>query len=149
VLLSAVGKPISITDVTGLQDALNSKQAILPYVPERSLTFQAPLTRVGDTVNCPSCGGTSSGTSSGAAAFVKTDTTTLGNWSGVYGKDGYNIIGDNSVSPAYAILTPLGAQKLTWDTKTTDVRALQRPSNPNQRIAAAWYVDEAIGTFSA
>src|SRR5260370_28322922 len=39
--------------------------------------------------------------SSGNASFVKMDTTTHGNWKSVYGKDGYNVIGNGVSNPSY------------------------------------------------
>ena len=46
--------------------------------------------------------------SSGTATFVKKDTTTQGNWKGVYGAQGYNIIGNAASLPTYATVTPAG-----------------------------------------
>src|SRR5262249_17980127 len=39
---------------------------------------------------------------SGAAAFLKSDTTTEGNWKNVYGSQGYNVIDNASNYPSYA-----------------------------------------------
>ncbi len=80
--------------------------------------------------------------------FIKTDTTTLGNWNGAYGKDGYGVISENTKYPGYANVTPLGVQQFVWEKNTLDIRGLQKPVNLNQRVAAAWYVDESIGAFS-
>jgi len=76
------------------------------------------------------------------ATFVRTDTTTQGTWKGVYGADGYNVIGDTMSYPSYATVLP-GSQSLCssscWTTSTTDVSAMQKASSSTDRIAAAWY----------
>jgi hypothetical protein len=82
-------------------------------------------------------GGGTSG--SGTAAFVKTDATTSGSWTGVYGADGYNVIGDADAIPAYVTVTPAGTAFWSWTSATSDTRALQKASNPFDRIAACWY----------
>lgn len=81
----------------------------------------------------------------GTAAFLRTDTSTSGTWTGVYGAEGYNVIGDLANYPAYATVTPLGNAMWTWAASTSDPRALQKPSLPADRIAACWY---AWGSFS-
>ncbi len=75
------------------------------------------------------------------AAFLKTDTTTEGTWMGVYGTNGYNVVGattKNPNYPSYATVTASGYLTYTWSSNTTDVRGLQNPSGSG-RIAAAWY----------
>jgi len=73
------------------------------------------------------------------ASFVTTDNTPSGNWMGVYGANGYNVINDTSSYPSYATVTTSGNSTATWNGNTTDVRALQSVSHPGQRIAAQWY----------
>ena len=41
------------------------------------------------------------------AQFLTTDATTQGNWIGVYGSDGYNVINDSVSLPAYAQVTQI------------------------------------------
>ena len=72
-----------------------------------------------------------------SAAFVTTDTTTQGNWGGVYGGDGYSLVSDATSLPAYATLTAIGAAQWTWAASTSDVRALSRAGGG--RVAATWY----------
>lgn len=69
--------------------------------------------------------------------FVGLDTSTQGNWKGVYGSDGYNVINDSSSYPAYATVTPSGNMSYTWNSAPSDTRALQRGGTG--RIAACWY----------
>jgi subtilisin family serine protease len=82
--------------------------------------------------------------SSGSAAFVKQDAATQGNWRGVYGNDGYNVIGDQALNPAYVTPAPSGQNAFTWVASTSDARALQKASNPADRIAGAWYTGDSF-----
>jgi len=76
-------------------------------------------------------------TTSSAAQFLKTDTATKGNWKGVYGANGFNVIEDTVSYPAYAAVTQSGATGHIWQSSTTDSRALERDLKKG-RIAAAW-----------
>jgi hypothetical protein len=68
------------------------------------------------------------------------DTTTQGNWKGVYGANGYNVINDTVAYPSYVTVTPSsGENPYTWAGSTTDVRALRKASSPTDRIAATWF----------
>jgi hypothetical protein len=71
-----------------------------------------------------------------AATFVSTDMTTAGNWQGVYGTGGYNVIGASASYPGYAQVTPIGTTTTVWASSTTDPRALQQPGGTG-RVAAA------------
>ena len=71
------------------------------------------------------------------------DSITQGNWNGVYGSEGLNIIGDSTNYPAYAQVTPIANATWTWADSTTDVRALRR-AFLSDRIAATWYGDFTI-----
>jgi hypothetical protein len=83
-------------------------------------------------------------TSSGTATFVTLDTTTQGNWKGVYGSNGYNVI-NNAVSyPAYVTVTPSGTNAFTWASSSTDVRALLQAASGTNRIAATWYSSSSM-----
>ena len=73
------------------------------------------------------------------ATFNSSDSTTQGNWIGVYGGDGYNVILDSASYPAYVnAVTANGKSDLTWSSAPTDIRALVRASNHSTRIAACW-----------
>jgi|SRR5579871_233169 len=76
--------------------------------------------------------------SAGSVSFVKLDNTTMGNWKGVYGTNGYSVVGDSTSYPAFATVTPGGQQSWTWAADTTDIRALQKAS-ASDRIAATWF----------
>jgi hypothetical protein len=77
------------------------------------------------------------------AAFVTTDTTTQGNWKGVYGPDGDAINGDTISYPNYAQVSFTGLNPYVWASSTTDVRALQEVSVAG-RIASCWYTLSAM-----
>ncbi len=72
------------------------------------------------------------------ASFIKSDTTTRGNWERTYGSNGYDIAGGPSSLPSYATVNPSGPSEYTWTTTSTDPRALQVPNSSN-RVAAVWY----------
>ena len=85
--------------------------------------------------------------SSATATFLRTDTTTRGDWTGIYGKQGYDLAGETSAPAAWATITPPPASVApvwTWTRSTSDVRALQRPSGIG-RFASTW---NAVSTFS-
>ena len=69
--------------------------------------------------------------------FLGTDTTTVGNWKGVYGADGYNIIHDTVSYPSYATVSETGETLDYWTLSTTDVRGLEKVVSG--RLAALWY----------
>jgi hypothetical protein len=73
-----------------------------------------------------------------SASFLRTDSTTQGNWGTGYGSEGYSVVGDSFNNPAYASPAATSASTYVWAGSTTDVRALQRP-NASDRIAATWY----------
>jgi hypothetical protein len=77
------------------------------------------------------------------ATFIKTDSSTAGSWKGVYGADGFSVIGDTASYPSYVTVTSSGLLR-TWTTSTTDPRGLQKAS-ASDRIASAWY---SWGTFT-
>ena len=73
-----------------------------------------------------------------SASFIKTDTTTQGNWIGVYGSNGADVIPDTPILPSYATASPSGNLSWTWTTQTTDKRALQNPGGTG-RVSACWF----------
>ncbi len=77
--------------------------------------------------------------STSSATFVKADTTTVGNWRGVYGADGAAVIGDTAAYPSYATVTPTGNSYYLWASSTSDVRAPELESSSSGRVAACWF----------
>jgi len=73
-----------------------------------------------------------------SATFVRSDTTTQGNWHGAYGADGFSVAGDTQSVPSYATFAVENQAEWTWDAESCDVRALQTGGGVG-RIAATWY----------
>lgn len=66
--------------------------------------------------------------------FVRTDTTTSGNWIGAYGSEGQFVQGDTANFPLYVhVGLDNGYENQVYST-TRDVAALQRLTNPADRI---------------
>jgi len=81
---------------------------------------------------------TGTATSTAVVSFLNSDSTTEGNWGTLYGGDGYALAAVTPQKiPDYATFTP-GAQTYTWNSTTTDPRALLLPGG-SSGIAAAWY----------
>ena len=76
---------------------------------------------------------------SASAVFASVDTTTRGDWPGVYGAAGYVIVSDTTSLPAYATVTPTGHLSYTWASSSADPRTLRRAGAG--RVAATWYHD--------
>jgi hypothetical protein len=79
------------------------------------------------------------------ASFVTTDTATGGQWTGVYGADGYSIIGGATNLPSYARIATAGASTYTWASSSNDPRASQPAPGATTGVAAT---DYAANTFS-
>jgi hypothetical protein len=73
-----------------------------------------------------------------SAAFVKLDAATQGSWQSVYGSQGLMIAADGINIPAFAQVAMSGQSAYTWNSFTSDVRALQKYSSAG-RIAGTWY----------
>jgi hypothetical protein len=58
-------------------------------------------------------------------AFLGSDSNTIGDWRGVFGSDGYNVITSGSSYPGYATVNAVGATDYQWSDHTTDSRALE------------------------
>jgi hypothetical protein len=71
--------------------------------------------------------------------YVRRDNTTQGNWMGVYGNEGFQLTEIAPNLPGWAQIALNGNWTHTWASSTSDVRGLQKPANPNDRIAATWY----------
>jgi len=75
-----------------------------------------------------------------SAGFVASDTTTQGNWQGVYGSDGYSLANNSLSIPPYATLAVQPQNGWTWAgaSTTADPRALELGTGA-ARFAATWY----------
>jgi len=77
------------------------------------------------------------GAPSVAATFLNQDLLTEGNWKGVYGADGWAIANDSTAYPAYAQVNIASQFAGTWNSSTSDIRALQKGAS-SDRIASLW-----------
>src|SRR5262249_26273470 len=62
-----------------------------------------------------------------------------GSWRGVYGSNGYSVVGDTTQYPTYAQVSVSGASTHVWDASSAETRDLQKATNPADRIAATYY----------
>ncbi len=80
-----------------------------------------------------------SGKTNAPVILTNVDTITSGNWTNLYGADGYWIAATNSITnlPAYAQVTFSNQNVQVWDDPSADPKALLKPGSTN-RIASAW-----------
>jgi hypothetical protein len=76
--------------------------------------------------------------STNQSRFLRSDTTTLGNWIGVYGDDGYFIPGSSQNSPQYLDFSS-SADQWIWTSEPKVENALRVAGASNNRIASCWY----------
>ena len=75
-----------------------------------------------------------------SASYLRTDTGTLGNWTGVYGADGSVIPLDSTHPPAYASVNVNSALLWNWAPNgSADPRALYKYGSTTARIASTYY----------
>jgi Bacterial Ig domain len=115
-------------DTTSLNNGMHSIKA----VAIDNLSQQTTASAVSFSVSNASAGGSS------AAVFVRTDTTTQGNWKGVYGSAGEIIANDSNAPPSFAVVNVAGANSFTW-TYTSDPRAPLIAASNSNRIASVFY----------
>ncbi|HEY1685969.1 MAG TPA: hypothetical protein VGG19_14485 [Tepidisphaeraceae bacterium] len=80
-------------------------------------------------------------TPANSAVYVRTDSTTLGNWKGVYGTQGEYVPGDSLTDPSYATLTTNG-YVYEWASNSSSSQYVNRASSG--RIGSMLY---AAGTL--
>lgn len=87
--------------------------------------------------------------STATATFVKTDATTQGTYTGVYGHDGYDIFGVLNQGSTYGALSfPSDIQSYMWNSSTTEPRALQEFAGSSDRAAACYYSNNPSFSFN-
>ncbi len=75
-----------------------------------------------------------------SATFFQFDTSTQGNWPGVYGQAGVIIADDVNAAPAWAAVSLAGTvPSYTWVASSVDPRALLKSTMAVDRIASAFY----------
>jgi hypothetical protein len=72
------------------------------------------------------------------AVFLGMDQSTRGNWRGVVGQDGYNVISSGNSYPGYVTVDAVGKTDYQWSDNTSDDRALATPAGSG-RVAGCWY----------
>jgi len=108
------------------------------YTPPTSISSQTITVTATSVAQTTQFGTATINLAGSIVSFVGSDTTTQGNWQGVYGADGYSIANSVQSLPSYAsTFAPQNQSNYTWASSTTDVRALQLPSSG--RIASTWY----------
>ena len=117
--------------------------AISPQVNQVSvLVAGATAASTSDPTAIVSAGGGPS-----SASFLGFDSSTQGNWIGVYGQDGYSMALGTAQLPSYVPeVTPENQVNYLWAANTTDVRAL-RTDTTGDRLAATWYYNDPSPTF--
>ena len=127
----------------GINLAVGSSEPFLPGLIPNSLSEfpsklqVASLTVLGNTVTIPP---------TASVSYIGQDTTTQGNWTGVYGQDGYVIPDDTtSAPPSYATVTTTDNSIYVWSASTTDVRAPQISPGSSNRYASAYF---AYGAYN-
>ncbi len=83
-----------------------------------------------------------------ACTPLEDDAKTLGNWKGVYGRDGFSIAGGANKPPAYVALGILGTHYTWGKPDAADERAPQQPDEAAARTAGAWYAAATAPTMT-
>lgn len=96
------------------------------------------VTALNDVGESPQSSEVSSLALAASATFVKTDTTTRGNWKGVYGAIGDWVVGDANNFPANAPSSSTGRLQ-RFAPADTDLRALQKPGLATGRELSQWF----------
>ena len=77
--------------------------------------------------------------------FVRSDTSTQGNWVSLSGGQGYSVVGGTTNLPSFASVVNSGQSTWTWSASTTDPRApLTSSAADAGRVAAAWYSGDSL-----
>jgi hypothetical protein len=143
---TTVGATIRYT-TDGSTPTASSTAYTSPFTLSASATVNTIATKSGMTdsslssanYTITSGGSTNSTTNaSTSATFVKTDTTTQGNWKSVYGTDGFNVIANSNKYPSYAQVSVTGKSDWTWTQSSTETRCSQKAGTATDRIAASW-----------
>jgi fibronectin type 3 domain-containing protein len=98
----------------------------------------------GESPNSNQASATPAAPSTASAVFVRTDTTTQGNWKGAYGSQGYNVLSDRVQYPIYATVNPLNTNDWIWDGNPSDPKCLLRASATSGRISACQYNGQSL-----
>lgn len=111
----------------------------LPYANKTAVSINTINGQVGRKLKVVIPNPSGSSSLSNSASFVGTDTSTQGNWKGVYGADGYNVIGATVNYPSFVSVTPNNNLFYSWADPTVDVRGLYKDAGSSTRLADTWY----------
>jgi hypothetical protein len=78
--------------------------------------------------------------------LIRTDSSSSGNWKGVYGSEGRVIIGDKTSPPVYPSYVKMAAPAglpFVWKEATSDSRGLQQAAGPD-RVAGCWFSEQSF-----
>lgn len=70
-------------------------------------------------------------------SFLGRNPTLGGNWRGIYGREGYEVVNSGQLAPDYLELNTFSTRTFTWVDRVADPRALLHPSD-EARIASCW-----------
>lgn len=109
----------------------------------RSYTYYAVATDSAGLNSAPvSTGVTVQAAPANSATYVRTDSTTLGNWKGAYGSQGEYVAGDSYTAPSYASITSNG-YTYVWNSSSTSGQDLQRAASTG-RIGSMLYASRQL-----
>ncbi|MDB5334080.1 MAG: hypothetical protein JWP03_5231 [Phycisphaerales bacterium] len=91
-------------------------------------TFYAVATDSSGLTSSPATASATVQASANSAGYVRTDSTTLGNWKGVYGTQGEYVAGDSYTAAPYASISSNGSV-YTWASSSTSAQNLLRASS--------------------
>lgn len=94
---------------------------------------------IAGTTTLATIGGVGSGSVGNSASYVALDTSTRGNWHGVYGTRGYSVAGGTENEPSGTNISFINSSFYMWDGNPSDSRAPYRDSVVTSRVAATWY----------
>jgi hypothetical protein len=127
---STVNGTFVYSPAAGTIPSVGSQTLSVTFTPTDTVSYVSANASVTLIVN-PSAGA--------QASFGGIDTMTQGNWQGVYGADGYDIVTQTPSLPSYASTFAItNPQAYTWVTISTDPRALQAGVG-STRVASTWY----------
>ncbi len=127
VTLGIVLNQLTITPATGYEGTFTVQASVTDGVATIMKSFQVSV-------------------GASTASFVGADTSTKGNWIGVYGKQGYNVLGSTELNPASATLVHAGpGQQVSTPGRPQLRRQLRRAAEGStvgvypEKSQAVWY----------
>jgi hypothetical protein len=152
-ILSTPGYPITLSQNNTFQGLITScgSSIQISNANSKSLNVNSPVAvsgYTGVTANMTvSLNGNSTPTiqwKGQIPGYISMNSTTQGNWKGVFGNSGSVIPNETTRLPSYAGFTTNGS-RYTWDGATTDIRALQKTADGSvDRFASCWFANSEL-----